>query len=136
MSFVNLDVTGAQEPQVVEENTYTHRIASAEQKDGKKPGAKNIEVITEIEGAGPNVPPVFTYLSLPNASDDDKASRFKVLQLKRFMHAFDIPYDTEGFNLSDWLGCTGEVLTKVDEYEGNLKNVIQIPRLPHETTGG
>jgi len=131
MSFIDLNVTDAKEARVAPEGIYTHRIHEATIEDGKKPGTKNIRVMTIIEGED-EFAPVFTYLSLPNSQDDEKAKNFKKLQIRRFLHAFNIPYDPSGFNVEDFAGATGDVLTVVEVYEGRESNKLQLPRLPDE----
>lgn len=132
MGFIEMAMDEIKEATVVPEGTYDLRIKRADPKPSKKnPDATNIVVILEIDGE-PDAEDIFHYIALPHPSDEDKSRNFKGLQMKRFLHWFKIPFDSNGFSVEDFPGATARLPVMVDEYEGRTKNVIDLPRIPDE----
>jgi len=84
-------------------------------------------------------PNVSHFCSLPKAEDDEGKAAFKARMLKRFLVAFNIPHDEDGFEVEDFPGATAELelgLSDPDE-NGNVYNRVKLPRLSdEEATGG
>jgi hypothetical protein len=137
MPFINAKLNEAQESIVVPEGEYDLRNHSAEIKDSKK-GAPMVVVLTVVESAEfPNAQPITTYMSLPQDDDEPKAAAFKLLQLRRFCEAFEIPFEDNGFNTDDIAGTTATLMLKQETYEEEGKepfvsNKIILPRLSSE----
>lgn len=132
MSFIEMAMDEIKEATVVPEGTYDLRIKRADIKPSKnKPGAINVVVILEIDGE-PDAENIFHYISLPNSDDEEKSKNFKALQMKRFLHWFKIPFDSNGFSLEDFAGATARLPLLVDSYEGRTSNKLDLPRIPDE----
>lgn len=73
---------------------------------------------------------------MPKPDDDAQKRNFKTLMLRRFLEAFQIPYDANGFNPEDAAGAEATVLVKLGEpNEQNMQyNEIVLPKLPNEGT--
>lgn len=133
---IPLNLSDVQESRPVPNGRYDLVIASAEEAKTKK-GADQIKVSLGIQGAD-TAPNVTHFISLPNGEDDAQKANFKMLLLKRFLHAFRIPYDSDGFNVDDFAGSTAScdlMLSEPDE-SGNIYNRLQLPRLPTEGNEG
>lgn len=81
-----------------------------------------------------DAPNVTHFISLPKADDGEDKVRFKNLMLKRFLVAFDIAHDEDGFDVDDFAGAQAELelgLSDPDE-SGNTYNRLRLPRLPNE----
>jgi len=126
-----LDITGldsVQEKQLLKEGRYNLLVESAEVKHNEKTGKDNIRVMLSAEGEA-NTMNIFHYLSLPAPSDEDDARAFKLLNLKRFMVQFGIPFDN-GVNTETFAGARAACNVTVDEYEGRKNNKLVIDPLP------
>lgn len=133
MSFIELPgLSDTKEPQIVPEGEYDLCIVQA--KLNEKEGSTTIMTILEIEGEE-NAANVFHYIALPGADDEEDKRKAKNLFSKRFFHQFGIEMDG-GVELEQFVGCRARCKLTQDEYEGNLKNVLQVNRLPAEVTEG
>ncbi|KKK86365.1 hypothetical protein LCGC14_2763980 [marine sediment metagenome] len=131
MPFIEVALADAKEPSIMDESEYSMRIQQAELKPGKVEGKLNLEVMT-IYDDHPDAAPCFTYLPLPHSTDDEKARKFKQLQIKRILVQFDIPHEGNGFDPTDFAGASALARTKPGEYEGRLNNQLVINNLPQE----
>jgi hypothetical protein len=79
---------------------------------------------------------VWHYVGIPNEGDEPDKAAFKALLLKRFLHLFGIPYDKSGIDTEklamEMPGCTAHAELQLSEYNGNLSNVLIVPRLGSE----
>ena len=98
-------------------------------------------VVIDIEGED-NCSPVFHNILFPVSKkeasnlgiEEDSADivKFKMQQLTRFLHLFDIPFEKKGFNTEDLMGATAsDVPLTQEEYEGQRRNSIKLPSVPH-----
>lgn len=131
MPFIELALEDAKEPDILDEAEYAMRVQQAVVKPGKEEGKTNLEVMTVYDDH-PGAAPCFTYLALPNAADEEKSRKFKLLNIKRFLVQFDIPHEGNGFDPTDFAGATALARTKPGEYEGRLNNQLTINNLPQE----
>lgn len=140
---VNLDETVEQKaaPKGSYELTITGAIETASGENSKHPGAPMIKATLGFTDPEVNSPTITHFITLPYEGDD-KAS-FKLLMLKRFLGAFDIPYDKGGIDVEaicfEMIGKTATLevdLTEPNE-NGDMFNRIKVPRLRDEPiTGG
>jgi len=127
MSFITLTgLEDAHEPKVAPEAEYELCIINA--KMNEKEGSHTIMVVIEIEGE-PDFGNVFHYVALPGEDDDN--AEFKLLMAKRFFTQFGIDMDG-GVELEQFVGSRAKGRLIQDEYEGQLKNVLQVNRLATE----
>lgn len=138
MSFIPVDVTGTTEPKAVSNGRYDLQISSAEETLSKEKKKPMVVAYVAIEGHV-DAPNVRHNISLPQPDDEPKAKEFKMLLLKRFLTLFKIPYDSNGFNVEDFVGARADnaelKLGEVDE-KGNQYNELVLPRMASEPTAG
>ena len=132
MSFIELPLEGTMEEQSVPEGIYSLRIEDVKEKTNEESGRFSLMAIIRIDNPpedNPNPAGVFHFLATPNGDDDKKASDFMMLQIKRFLVVFGIPFEGNGFSTEDMPGATAEVLLMEEEYEGQIKNVLRLPAI-------
>jgi hypothetical protein len=134
---IPLNLSDIQESRPVPNGRYDLVIASADEEKSKSSGKDQIKISLGIQGYD-KAPNVTHFISLPGGDDDSQKSNFKMLMLKRFLHAFRIPFDSDGFDVQDFLGATAScdlTLSEPDD-NGNIYNRLQLPRLPSEGNEG
>lgn len=132
MSFIEIPLEGTMEEQTVPENTYSVRVESADEKTNNETGRFSIMCIIRVEDPpedNPNPATIFHFLNIPNNGDEKKAVDFMMLEIKRFLVAFDVPFEGNGFNPEDIPGSTAELLVTEGEYEGQPKNELRLPAI-------
>lgn len=141
MTYLIVNFDDAVEPQPVSGGRYNLQITNAEvAKTGpnsKVPGSPQFKVsigfVDEV-----NAPNITQFISLPNESDEAKTANFKVLLLKRFLVAFNVPFDNNGIDIEgtamNMVGATANLEVKLDEPDdnGNVYNRLVVPRIPSE----
>lgn len=151
MPFVNLDFDSAKESQTVSEDMYALRVAKFDlvqtkraKEEGRDPDMyKAVVVIDQLVDGVSNPSPIVEYFVLPGK--DDEYANLKILNLKRFLHCFGIPFEGDGFNDEDVVSSTGECLivkeTMTDSGGHEMTdengaprfvNRMSLPRLPNE----
>ncbi len=144
MPFIDLgeDFEDVKEADIAPIGTYDLKCRAAE--DMTPDGKSSYRVIIDIQTDEPDVDyaPIFHYLGMPGPDDPKKdeekghetgtTRRTKLLMIKRFCYAFDVPMSANGFNADDIFGATARLSLDQDEYEGRRKNVIRLPNLPEE----
>jgi len=119
----------------VAEGRYNLRITDARDQLAKDGESAQILTIVAIESTEDgealedNVASVFHYLTFPKASDDVDAVRTKMRMNTRFLKAFNVPFEADGFASEDMPGCTACLLLTQAEWEGNLRNEIVLPKV-------
>jgi len=134
---IPLNLNDIQESKPVPNGRYDLVIASADEGKNKEGTKDQIKVSLGIQGQD-KAPNVTHFISLPSTGDDPQKSNFKMLLLKRFLFAFKIPFDSDGFNVDDFAGATAScdlTLSEPDD-SGNIYNRLQLPRLPTEGNEG
>ena len=136
--FINVNLNDAIESNPVKAGRYDVTITGIPEevltRETKKP---QLVVSLAIEG-NPNAPELRHYLSLPQADDEPKKFEFKVLLLRRFADAFNIPFTAEGINLEDFPGQTArgiEIQLSEPDANGNVYNRLVVPRMRGEGAG-
>jgi hypothetical protein len=133
MSFIEMPgLEDAQELKHAPEGEYDLVIenVSMREKEGTAYGLikANILCILKIEGAGEDYANVMHNISLPSADDDQEKRKTKMLFARRFFEQFGVPYEG-GVELEAFVGCRGRAKLVVDEYQGNVRNALQLERL-------
>lgn len=143
MSFINVDFNSAVEAQPAPEGRYSLQIT-----DGKvvqtgpnsaNPGRDMLQFTIGFTDPEVNAPTIRHFVSLPHSDDEPQKARNKALMLKRFLVAFDIPFESNGIDLD---AITFEAIGKeahdihVTQDTGqdgvSVYNRINLPRLPRE----
>lgn len=119
----------------------------------EKDGKKTIRVMILVEDPEEDYAPFSHFLSLPNPEKDQQndeakghspgtTGRTKMLMIKRFLHAFRVPFDSRGFDPQDIIGArarlplTQEVNQQEGPYKGRRNQRLVLPSLPSESTSG
>ncbi len=122
----------AQEPVNLDDGPHLLRCIKAVYGPGKQDPTKfRCEVILDCPQE-PDKNGVFHYISDPNPEGTEKGEAFKFLQTKRFMVAFGVDFDNEGYDPDDILGKEAEIVTKTekDEKTGMTSTKLVLPELP------
>lgn len=150
-TLANVNFDEAIEPQPLAKGKYPVQITAAEEKasgpNSKNPGSPMIVVTAAFTGdtiEEQNAPTVRHFLSLPAETDEPGSAKFKVLMLKRFMHAFGlaIPAGSADIDLEqlcfDLMGREANLEVNLGEPNdtGDVYNSFTIPRIPNEPVSG
>ncbi len=122
-------IADAKPPELVEDYEHQLRIVNATYGPGKQDPKKfRTEVIIEVLDV-PDSAGIFQYLSDPNPDGEEKSEKFKALMTKKFLTAFGIPFDGEGFDLDDFPGktYTGRTKKSKDEETGRESANVILP---------
>jgi hypothetical protein len=130
MSFINLDLTGVKEGEIVPEGEYDLRIVKVEDGESRK-GNQMTTVTIRIEGTDvPNPAPVQHYITYPTPDLPDNQKYMRLLDIKRFLTLFEVPFDKAGFDSEELLGQTARgMLTQEEGNDGIIRNRLRLPRL-------
>lgn len=148
MSFIDMgtEFANAKEPEIAPDDTYDLRCEGVDEFDDPQNEKKHLRVRIVFEDHD-EYQAIFHYLALPAPWDEKRdadkgnkpgtTSRTKMLMLKRFLHAFNIPLTDTGFDPMDIPGSTARLGVKQDAREMNdgtvrRSNVIVLPNLPNE----
>ncbi len=122
-------IGNAEPPKMVEDDEHELRIIKATYGPGKADPTKfRTEVIIEVMDV-PDSQGIFVYLSDPNPDGEEKSEKFKALNTRKFLTAFKITFDAEGFDLDDFMGktYTGRTKKSKDEETGRESSNILLP---------
>lgn len=123
MSFIPVAMGDAKEDELVPKGKYSLECVSAKFGPSKSSGKPMISTIIQITNPPDSVvlaAPVFHYLSIPvtaevaaesdtQIEEDDEATLIrKARDLRRFMVAFGISYEANGFEIEDLEGATAQ----------------------------
>jgi len=128
MPFVKLDLDNVKEPSAAPEGTYPLRIVKAVDTESKKGNPMTVFTI-RIEDAGvQNVAPFNHYMVYPAANDEYREMR--LLDIKRFLQLFSIPFEGGGFETQSTVGCTADGFLQQEEGDdGVIRNRLRLPRI-------
>jgi hypothetical protein len=132
MSFIEIPLGGVSEAVTVPEGTYDLRIEGCEEKTSVNTGRDMLMVMLHIENppAGVENPAtVFHYVNLPMEDDEPRTVQMMLLEIKRFLTVFGVPFEEHGFDSNDLPGAVGECFLIEEEYEGRIGNKLKPPRL-------
>jgi len=131
MGFINMDLGGAVEPKPVPGGTkYDLVVSDQEPHHNDKSGKDSIKVTIGIVGHE-DAPSIRQFLSLPHPTDGDASRNFKLLMIKRFLSAFNIPFEDNGFNPEDLVGAKGLVELGLETSDDGkyTQNTLVLPKL-------
>lgn len=136
MPFIPLNLDDAKEAKPVPGGHYDLVITSCEETLTKEKQKPQFKMAIQIEGHD-DAPPVYHYQGIPSESDEPQAQQFKMLLLKRFLKLFNVPYSAEGIDTEklamDLVGSRANAELQLGEpYNGNVSNVLVVPRLKDE----
>jgi hypothetical protein len=144
MTFIPVNFEEVVEPKAAAAGSYDLQITACKvTKTGeksKRPGSPQYEVTIGFEGE-PNVPNLRQYISLPHEEDEPNSANFKALLLKRFLVAFKVPFQANGFDIEglamEMVGATARLEVALDQPDanGNVYNRLVVPRIPGEAAG-
>lgn len=150
-TLANVNFDEAIEPQPLPKGKYPVQITAAEEKasgpNSKNPGSPMIVVTAGFTGPSQeeqNAPTVRHFISLPAEGEEGKSANFKILLLKRFMHAFglQIPQGNTDIDIEqlcfDLVGREANLEVNLGEPNdtGDVYNSFVIPRIPNEPVSG
>jgi len=124
MSFIiDEDTENVVEPGTVPAGEYELRIIKAESKNSQK-GEPMIAIQLDIPSE-PTAKDIYLYVMLPTSSDDEKKKAQKLVNLKRFKTAFNLP-QTGPINSDDLDGLmTWAILDEKEDEEYGKSNRIK-----------
>ena len=127
MSFINLgqDINEVKDPETVPEGMYDLAVEKVIEKKDDNGDLKGLSLILDIVG-NIDAAPVFHYLSLPVADDEEDKATFKLRFLKKFLETFDVPFDKKGFDEATLMGASARCQLVLDEYNGQVSNKIKL----------
>jgi len=131
MPYISVALDDAKEGEPVPEGEYELRIVKAEDGESKK-GNPMTTVMIRIENAGiPNAAPVRHWITYPTAQTPADQVNMRLLDIKRFLVCFGIPFDGHGFDSADLEGATGRCMLTQEQNEenGEIYNRLRLPRL-------
>jgi len=130
------------EEKVAPEGMYDLRVFDAKEIDCSPEDMKDpdknprIAVSVAVESM-PGVTPVNHTLWMPKPSQEISRQERSMRGIKRFFHAFDVPYDADGFTTEDLVGATGHLRLKQGSYKSKdgdhvPQNTLVLPRIKEE----
>jgi len=128
MPKINVDLKDAQELEIAPEGEYELRIIKAD--DGTSKSGNDMTTVTLAFEGHPEWQPIKHWITYPNEDTPPDQRAFRLIDIKRFLVAFDVGHDDGGFDSDDLLGQVGKCLViqeKADD--GNTYNRIKPPRL-------
>lgn len=142
MPFIPVNLDDVKEPKPAPEGRYRVQITGAKvtkaSENSKHPGHPQLQVTVGLPDED-SVPTFSHYISFPHPDDEPNSANFKMLLLKRFLHAFDLPYDPKGIDTEklcmEMVGRSTEMA--VTQQASNkdpsaMFNALVLPRLPDE----
>jgi len=135
MARIEVNLQDVKEPKPVPGGKrYALTIAEAEFREEKNDIRISIGIDDHLDA-----PNVSHYCSLPKAEDEEGKAAFKARMLKRFLVAFNIPHDGDGFEVEDFPGAQAEIelgMSDPDKETGAVYNRLRLPRLQDEEAAG
>lgn len=131
MPFVKLALDTVTEPESVPEGAYDLRITKVKDTESKKGNPMTVITI-RIEDAGiKNPAPITHYMTYPDDDLPEEQKNFRLLDIKRFLSVFGIPFDPNGFETESLEGATAHKAMVIKEVgDDNIeRNRLRLPRL-------
>lgn len=145
MAFINVDLDSAEESQPAAQGSYNLQITEAVEMvtgpNSKSPGSPMLRVSIGFpdEVAVPNIS---QFIMLPKEDDEPKDLQMKMLNLRRFLTLFNVPYDSAGIDTEKLClempghSAHAEVTLSEPDANGNVYNRLKVPRIRGEAAGG
>lgn len=140
MPFISAALGDAQEASSVPEGNYHLRIVKVENTKTAGKNGKAVRDMTKVlirieDPEYPNASPINHYMTYPVSGDEADTRNMMLLNIRRFLAVFDVPWDANGFNTDDLQGAEGDCLIgqrTVEPEDGRppyTVNELQLPRL-------
>lgn len=141
MTFIPVNFDEAVEASAVPAGRYDLQIVAAEVKqtgpNSANPGRDMLVFSVGFEDNSLNAPNIRHFVSLPHPDDEGTKGQTKALMLKRFLVAFDVPFESNGIDTDsicfEAIGHTAsnvEVVQDIGQDGTSVYNRINLPRLP------
>ena len=129
MPVIRTNLGDVHEPKPVPPGRYNLTISEAEINDEKKYIRVSIGIDDHLDA-----PNITHFISLEKDEDEEGKAAFKRLMAKRFLVAFGIPHDDNGYNTDDFAGCQAEVEVTLSEPDdaNRVFNRLNLDRLSDE----
>jgi len=127
MGRIEVNLADVHEPQPVPAGQrYNLTVAEAEFRADKNDIRVSIGIDEHLDA-----PNVTHFVSLPKPEDDERKAGYKRIFLARFLAAFSIPHDTDGFDVEDFAGAQAELELGLSEPNdnGDVYNRLVLPRI-------
>lgn len=145
MAYINVNLDDAAESQPAAQGSYNLQITDAVEMatgpNSKSPGSPMLRVslgfVDEV-----NTPNISQFIMLPKEDDEPDALQMKMLNLRRFLTLFAIPYDSAGIDTEKLClempghAANCEVTLSEPDANGNVYNRLKVPRIRGEAAGG
>jgi hypothetical protein len=141
MTFIPVNLDEVQEQTAAPIGRYELQVTGCEDTvtgpNSKRPGSPQFRVSLGFL-SNPEYQNINMFLSLPNEDDEPRARQFKMLNLRRFLELFNVPYDSNGIDTEkmamDIVGATAncEVRLGQPNANGNVYNEVVLPPLKGE----
>lgn len=145
MAFINVNLDSAEEAQPAAAGSYNLQITEAVEMvtgpNSKSPGSPMLRISIGFPDEV-NVPNLSQFIMLPKEDDEPKDLQMKMLNLRRFLTLFNVPYDSNGIDTEklcmELPGHTAnaEVTLSEPDDNGNVYNRLRVPRIRGEAAGG
>ncbi len=130
MPFVNAALGDAREPEAVPEAEYDLRIVKSEDGESKKGNAMTTIYIKIEDPQYPNAALVGHWLVHPTKDTPPEQVQMRLLETRRFLECFGIPYEGDGYNTDDFVGATGRSFLSQETGDDNVvRNRLKLPKL-------
>ena len=130
MPFISTPLGDAKEPEAVPEGPYDLRIVKSEDGESKKGNPMTTVYIKIEDPAYPNAALVGHWILHPTADTPPEQLQMRILEQRRFLECFGIPYEANGFNTDDLVGATGNSFLVQETGDDNVvRNRLRLPKL-------
>jgi hypothetical protein len=146
MPFIPVNLDEAQEAQAAPMGRYNLQITSCEDSvsgpNSKNPGSPLLKVTLGFVD-NPEYKNFMTFFSFPSENDEPRSAQFKMLNLRRFLELFNVPYNSNGIDTEklamDLNGATANCEVKIGAPNPNrdneVNNELVLPKLRGEDSG-
>lgn len=118
------------EAEPVPEGDYELRIVKSEDGESKAGNSMTTVYMRVEDNNYPNAALVRHWLTYPDSHTPQDQRQMRLLDIKRFLSCFGIPFEKGGFNSDDLMGATGRcMVTQEEGDDGNVYNRLRLPRL-------
>ena len=130
LSDLELDgIEDMSEPAAVPAGEYLIRVSSAEIVQSKA-GNPMVKMLCEMPDE-PDASDIFHFIMLPTKSMDPQQKTRRKLELKRALHAFNVPYGASGFAPSALIGQECAMYVSVEQDNNGIdRNRLNAPPIP------
>lgn len=139
-SFVEIPLDDVHEDKIVPEGEYelvASEVREIKDDESQKITAYVVPLLIQDppKGIAPeDVGEVSLWLNLPAADDEPRDKKYKILNIKRFLHHFGVAQSGNGFNPQDVPGSKARCLVKqqVGKKDGVTRNIVVLPKIAGE----